>query len=165
MSAPETTGTSDDPAMDIRHIPRETPCTCHMLRRTARAMSQYYDRYLEPVGLKLPQYSVLAHTHQASSLTITELAGLLDVERTTMTRNLRPMMDNGWISVSEGIDKRSRSVSLTDAGQELFRRARPLWQEAERSFRKTLGQEDTGELRRLLDETVLNTNIQQSSAP
>jgi DNA-binding MarR family transcriptional regulator len=138
---------------------RATACTCHMLRRTARHVTRYYDQALRPAGLSLSQYSLLANTRQAQSLSITELAELQDIERTTLTRNLQPLVQAGWIIIGKGPDKRSRAVQLTQSGQELFSRARLLWQQAEMKFRNNIGREDATNLRQLLDEAALATDI------
>ena len=148
----------DQDATAVRTL-RDTPCTCHMLRRTARQVSRYYDQALKPAGLSLSQYSLLANTRQAKSLSITELAELQDVERTTLTRNLAPLVQAGWIIIGKGPDKRSRAVQLTPSGQELFGRARLLWQQAEMKFRNNIGREDAINLRQLLDEAALATEI------
>lgn len=132
-----------------------TPCTCHMLRRTARRVSRFYDQALKPSGLKLSQYSVLAYTSKAGSLNVTELAAMLDVERTTLTRNLRPLVQSGWVRISEGDSKRSRSVSLTAAGQKVLENTFPLWQKAERDFRDQMGRQDIGELHHLLNDAAV----------
>jgi DNA-binding MarR family transcriptional regulator len=136
-----------------------TPCTCHMLRRTARQLTRFYDQALKPAGLSLSQYSVLAHTHHAKSLTITALAELLDVERTTLTRNLQPLVQAGWVDIQDGADKRSRAVHLTDAGTKLYNRARPLWQRAEKEFRHNIGREEAAGLRLLLDDAARAADI------
>jgi DNA-binding MarR family transcriptional regulator len=133
---------------------KETPCTCHMLRRTARQLTRYYDQALKPAGLSLTQYSVLANTRHATSLTITMLAEILDLERTTLTRNLQPLILAGWIEVGQGSDKRSRAVKLTESGTILFNRAKPLWQQAEATFRDNMGRDDATHLRSLLDEAA-----------
>ena len=149
---------SDVDTTDLKTL-RATPCTAHMLRRTARQVTRYYDQALMPAGLSLSQYSILANTRQAQSVTITELAELQEVERTTLTRNLQPLVQAGWIIIAKGPDKRSRAVQLTPSGQELFGRARLLWQQAEMKFRNNIGREDATSLRQLLDEAALATDI------
>ncbi len=126
-------------------------CTCAVLRRTARKVTQSYDRALRPAGIKLTQYSVLANIGRDDALSITELAERLAMDRTTLTRNLRPMERAGWIKIGLGPNRRSRSVAITDAGRRVFETAFPLWQEAERRFRRGLGRETAADLRRLLD--------------
>jgi DNA-binding MarR family transcriptional regulator len=136
----------------------ETPCTCAALRRTARRLTQAYDRALRPAGLRLTQYSVLANLARAvaegRALTVTDLARRLAMDRTTLTRNLRPLEAAGWILITAGPDRRSRTVVLTKAGMRSFEAAQPLWQAAERTFRQALGREDAAELRRLLDAAM-----------
>jgi len=136
----------------------ETPCTCAALRRAARRLTRAYDRALRPAGLRLTQYSVLANLARAAGegrgLTVTDLARRLAMDRTTLTRNLRPLEAAGWILVAPGPDRRSRAVVLTAEGRRVFEAAQPLWQNAERSFRQRLGREDAAELRRLLDAAM-----------
>jgi len=140
--------------------PRRTDCTCAMLRRTARRVTQAYDSALRPAGLKLTQYSVLANVARDGGLSITELAERLASDRTTLTRNLRPMERAGWISVEAGVDRRCRAVRITKAGHRIFEQALPLWQEAERQFRRKMGRETAGDLRRLLDEAMASAGHQ-----
>ncbi len=134
--------------------PPEGHCTCAVLRRTARRVTQAYDRALRPAGIKLTQYSVLANVRRDGGLSITELAERLAMDRTTLTRNLRPMERAGWVEVGPGPDRRRRSLRITAAGNEVFETALPLWQAAERSFRRGLGRETAADLRRLLDQAL-----------
>ncbi len=138
----------------------ETPCTCAALRRAARRLTRAYDRALRPAGLRLTQYSVLANLARAQGegrgLSVTELARHLAMDRTTLSRNLRPLEAAGWIRVAPGPDRRSRAVDLTAAGRRVFEAAQPLWQAAERSFRRSLGRENAAELRRLLDAAMVS---------
>lgn len=135
-------------------VPPVGHCTCGVLRRAARKVTQAYDRALRPAGLKLSQFSVLAFVRQDDGLSITELAECLAMDRTTLTRNLRPMERAGWIEIGPGPDRRSRSVGITAAGRRVFETAFPLWQTAERQFRRGLGRETAADLRRLLDQAL-----------
>ena len=129
-------------------------CTCGVLRRAARRVTQAYDRALRPAGIKLSQFSVLAFVRQDDGLSITELADCLVMDRTTLTRNLRPMERAGWIEIGPGPDRRSRSVGITAAGRRVFETAFPLWQDAERQFRRNLGRDTAADLRRLLNQAL-----------
>jgi DNA-binding MarR family transcriptional regulator len=122
-----------------------------MIRRTARHLTREYDRVMKPTGLKLTQYSVLANLIRAGGLSITDLAERLAMDRTTLTRNLRPLEKAGWIVVRPGPDRRSRAVHITDLGRDTYEQAQPLWREAERLFRRSVGQAESAEFRRLLD--------------
>ena len=125
-------------------------CTCAALRSASRQVTQVYDQALRPAGLRLTQYSLLANLARHGGLTITELAERLAMDRTTLTRNLRPLEAEGLVALAPGADRRSRAVTLTEAGRRALAAARPLWQEAERAFRRTLGRDEAAELRRLL---------------
>jgi DNA-binding MarR family transcriptional regulator len=134
--------------------PPETHCTCAKLRRTARRLTQAYDQALRPCGLRLTQYSVLANLTRSGGLSITDLAELLAMERTTLTRNLRPLERAGWVRIGPGPDRRSRAVEITPAGRRVYDRALPLWREAERAFRRRLGRDRTAALSRMLDAAL-----------
>jgi DNA-binding MarR family transcriptional regulator len=133
-------------------------CTCAMLRRTARRVTRMYDKALRPAGLRLTQYSVLANVARDGGLSISELAQRLEMERTTLTRNLRPLVREGWVIVARGSDRRQRSVGLTQAGRKVYEEAYPLWEAAEKRLRSELGDEADA-LRGLLDATLARTVV------
>ena len=135
----------------------ETPCTCAMLRRTTRRVTQFYDYALRPSGLRLTQYSLLANINRADGLCITDLAERLAMERTTLTRNLRPLEQAGWIRVAAGANRRQRAVHITPEGSTKFEQAKPLWKAAESMFREQIGRTDTEALRGLLDDVLART--------
>lgn len=138
---------------------RDTDCTGAMLRRTTRRLTQVYDQALRPAGLRLTQYSILANLAEADGLSVTELAERLTMERTTLTRNLRPLERQGLLRVVAGPDRRSRAVRITTVGRGRFERAIPLWREAEKSIRHSLGRDQAAELRRLLDAAALSAPL------
>jgi len=131
-----------------------TACSCAMLRRASRVLTQRYDQALRPLGLKLTQYSLLANLDRAGPVSITELARLLVLDRTTLTRNLDTLEKTSLVAIGPGRDRRSREVTLTRRGRALYRRARPQWQRAERRFRRSLGTADAAQLRSLLDAVL-----------
>ncbi|RLA31716.1 MAG: MarR family transcriptional regulator [Gammaproteobacteria bacterium] len=145
--------------MDVNHSspPQASPCTCAILRRTARRVTRLYDQALRPAGLRLTQFALLANIARDGGLSITALAERLEMDRTTLTRNLRPLMQAGWVLVATGSDRRQRSVGLTQAGRRIYEQAYPLWQEAERRLRRDLGQDNSEALRRLLNTTLERT--------
>ena len=138
-------------------VPDVSPCTCAMLRRTARRVTRLYDQALRPTGLRLNQYAVLANIARDGGLSITKLAKRLEMERTTLTRNLRPLVHAGLVLVATGSDRRQRSVGLTQAGRSIYQQAYPLWQEVERKLRIEIGEDESERLRRLLDATLERT--------
>jgi DNA-binding MarR family transcriptional regulator len=146
--------------MDVKHLDKvhASPCTCAMLRRTARRVTRLYDKALRPTGLRLTQYAVLANVARDGGLSVTELAERMEMDRTTLTRNLRPLVRAGWILLATGSDRRQRSVGLTQAGRKIYEQALPLWQATERRLREELGRDDARELRQLLDATLERTS-------
>lgn len=129
-------------------------CTCAILRRASRRVTQVYDKALKPYGLRLTQYSLLANLLRNEDISITDLAELLAMERTTLTRNLQPLEASGWLCVKAGPDRRSRAVAITPLGQAAVERAFPAWQEAERAFRRSMGRDEAAELRSLLEAAM-----------
>jgi DNA-binding MarR family transcriptional regulator len=129
-------------------------CTCFRLRRASRRVTQYYDRFLEPSGLKVTQYSLLSSIRAHDQISITELAEALGMDRTTLTRNLKPLLDQGLVSVSEGADRRTRAIQITPEGEAAYRRAVPHWRAAQAKLVELLGHDHVADLHRLIDQTV-----------
>ncbi len=137
-----------------RKAARERACSCALLRGLTRRMTQAYDQALKPAGLRVTQYMVLANVDREGGRPVTDLATHLEMDRTTLTRNLRPLEAAGWLRIVAGSDRRSRSVEVTAAGRDVLAAARPLWREAEDSFRETLGPDQAAQLRRLAAEAM-----------
>lgn len=127
-------------------------CTCSRLRKLTRAMSRLYDQHMAAVGLKITQYSVLA-TAASKALPVAELADRLGMERTTLTRNLKPLTDAGWIVLLPGEDSRQRIVTMTDAGKQKLAEAIPAWRAAQDAFEQLQGSDAVRSLHAQLDAT------------
>ena len=109
-------------------------CVCNNLRRAARAVSNYYDGLLGQAsesGLRVSQCTVLVVLYLAGPQTINALAEQLALDRTTLTRNLKPLAQEGLLTIAAGRDQRTRVVTLTPRGEEILLRALPLWEEAQ----------------------------------
>lgn len=116
-------------------------CACLRVRMAARAVTRLYDQALRPVGLKITQFTVLIAVSLAGSLSITEMAERLGMERTTLTRNLRPLERRGVLALSPEGYRRVRTATITPAGQALVAQALPLWRQAQETLRAQLGSE------------------------
>jgi DNA-binding MarR family transcriptional regulator len=135
--------------------PDDPRCTCHLLRSAARRVTQVYDDALRPAGLKTSQFSLLATLRHAEALTLGELAERLSMDRTTLTRNLRPLQQAGWIErVSDPLDRRRVQLALTPAGHATLAHARPLWRDAQHAFRARVGTASVRALHTALDDTL-----------
>src|SRR3954471_5937577 len=94
-----------------------TPCTCFAVRRAARHLSQSYDRFLAPTGLRTTQFSLLRVLHRTGPRSIQALAAELGMDRTTLGRNLRPLERDGLVSIGvDPADRRGRALAITPAG-------------------------------------------------
>ncbi|MBT6147199.1 MAG: winged helix-turn-helix transcriptional regulator [Gemmatimonadetes bacterium] len=129
-------------------------CACFGLRKSARAVTQLYDRILRPSGLRGTQFTLLAVAAQNESMSISNLADILVMERTTLTRNLRPLEKQGLVKIEPGQDPRSRQVSLTAAGGKRLAAALPLWDQAQALLTEGMGQPPLQRLLASLEETV-----------
>ena len=128
-------------------------CTCFNLRKVTRVVTQFYDRALEPIGIRATQYTLLVSMAAYSASTLTEMAHGLLMDRTTLTRNLRPLEKMGLISTSDARDKRSKAYLLTDKGREVITQAVPLWEKAQVKVEIALGSERYARLLQELDAT------------
>jgi DNA-binding MarR family transcriptional regulator len=97
-----------------------------------------YDDELRRVGLRTTQYSLLRRLSYAGEVRQRDLGGLTSLDETTLTRNLRPLIDAGWIAVSPGEDRREKLVRLTEDGEAKLREARPAWERAQQRLRSRL---------------------------
>lgn len=129
---------------------RSSPCHCLNIRRAARAVTRFYDKVVEPSGLKIAQYALLRHLEVVEPVTISTLAKIIRIDRTTLSRNIKPLMDSGLIAINSGSDSRSRQVTLTEAGRAAMLDAGVLWDEAQASINEYLGEELDGFERILL---------------
>ena len=132
------------------HAPDLGPCACSQVRRLARKLSSLYDTLLSPEGLTITQYSLLANIERAGQLSHTVLAEKVGMERTTLTRNLRPLTRVKWVITGIGKDRRQHLLQLTAAGRRKLVRSLPLWEEAQGQFLSQIGTESLQELRTLL---------------
>ena len=116
-------------------------CACATVRRTDRILTQFYDEILAPSGLYITQFTLLATLSQAAPVTINRLAEIMDMDRTTLSRNLEVLAKQHMVRIEEGEDRRTRQVHLTQEGEQALRRALPLWQEAQARIEHALGRE------------------------
>ncbi|MCX7596167.1 MAG: MarR family transcriptional regulator [Fischerella sp.] len=125
-------------------------CLCANLRIAARAVTQLYDGTLKPLGLRGTQFTVLAALMQTGLIKLTDLTNVLSMDRTTLTRNLKPLEEQGLIEITVGEDRRERLVSLTPQGRVAVEEALPLWEQAQTKMVQGLGAEAVSSLLALL---------------
>jgi DNA-binding MarR family transcriptional regulator len=131
-----------------------TTCTCFHLRKASRVVTQIFDEVLQPSGVLVNQLTMLIAISLAGSISITRLAQELVMDRTTLTRNLKPLLRQGLIEVKPGEDQRRRVVSLTETGEVALVKALPLWEVAQTRVIEQLGSDKWSLLLSGLSETV-----------
>src|SRR5258706_4668381 len=132
-----------------------TACSCLAMRQAARHVTQFYDQFLAPTGLRTTQFSILAKIKRMGPITINALARELVMDRTTLGRNVLPLQRDGLITIEKGTsDARSQELHLTKAGAERFRAGIKKWAEAQKRFESRFGSKRSSELRALLQAVV-----------
>ena len=136
--------------LDVREC---QDCLCFAARRAARAVTQQYDNELRPTGLRATQFTLLVVLANAGAKPLSEVAVILGVERTTLTRNLGPLLARGYVADLAGEDRRIRLLSITKRGKDAVRRALPLWRKAQARVATRVGSR-AGPILRALSEIV-----------
>ncbi|ACB95454.1 MarR family winged helix-turn-helix transcriptional regulator [Beijerinckia indica] len=131
-------------------------CNCFAMRKASRQITRFYDAMLEPAGLRITQFLILAALNEVGSAAVNALAERLDIERTAMGKMLGFLERDGLISIRPSpTDGRSRLVELTEEGRRRHAQASPLWREAQRQFEQLNGAENVAELRQGLRQMVV----------
>ena len=129
-------------------------CTCLRVRGAARRVTQIYGRHLAPTGLKISQFSLLGFITAEGPVSIGRLSDLLTTDRTTLTRNLRPLLTAGLIERATSGDKRRHELVATAVGRAMLKRALPLWAGAEQEVRTAMGAKLTADLHGAIDRSM-----------
>jgi DNA-binding MarR family transcriptional regulator len=132
-------------------------CTCFALRKLNRTVSRLYDKHMAEAGLRTTQYSLLKWV-SAEPLPIAELAARMNIERTTLTRNLKPLIDAGWVVLKPGSDSRQRIATITPAGIKTIAAARAAWRAAQTELEPALGIDTVRDLHLQLDAALTRLN-------
>ena len=138
--------------MDIAVKPQG--CTNLKLRQLMRRVAQHYDAEVGKTGLKGTQYSLLSYAVKLGPIRPGDLAREMKIDASTLTRNLRPLIDAGWLRLDAGADGRSRLVSATDAGREKRQEAQRRWRVAQEGINRILGAQRVVELHSLIDDCM-----------
>jgi DNA-binding MarR family transcriptional regulator len=126
-------------------------CNCFALRSAARHVSQFYDQFLAPVGLRGTQFSILAKLKRLGPMTINALADEMVMDRTTLGRNVLPLERDGLISIApSAADRRAKELRLTKAGEKRLQQALTAWSHAQQRFETSFGVNRAAELRAML---------------
>jgi DNA-binding MarR family transcriptional regulator len=138
--------------MDARVKPRG--CTNLKLRQLSRLVSRHYDAFVAPTGLKSTQYSLLSHVSLAGPIRPSDLAQRMRIDASTLTRNLQPLIAQGWLTLGPGEDARSRLVAVTDSGREKRAEGQRAWKQAQVALNERLGEARIVALHSIIDECL-----------
>ena len=130
-------------------------CTNFKLRQLVRRVSLGYDHAMAECGLKITQYSLLAHVEKLGPITQADLAKTMGMDSSTLSRNLRPLETAGWITVKAGDDARSHALVVTPSGLQKRKEAQTLWKRAQLQLNETVGVDDVIALHVLIDRMTL----------
>jgi DNA-binding MarR family transcriptional regulator len=126
-------------------------CTNFKLRQLLRSVSRLYDSEMAHAGLKTTQFSLLTHVLTLGPIAPSALAEHMGMDASTLTRNLRPLIDKGWVLQGPGADARSRLVSITPAGRAKQAEARQHWKRAQLALNQRLGGAQVVQLHQLME--------------
>jgi DNA-binding MarR family transcriptional regulator len=132
-------GIESGKGLEIASIMECNECTCFNLRKAARVVTQIFDNALRSIDLRATQYTLLALVFALGPITVTKLSDEMVSDRTTLSRNLNPMEKSGLIRITQGSDKRTRIVAITDIGRRKLEEAYPLWKKAQRAIKEAMG--------------------------
>jgi DNA-binding MarR family transcriptional regulator len=137
------------------------PCLCSSFRRASRALTQLYEDALRPTGLRATQFTVLQALSLAGEVTQGELARLLVMDSTTLTRTLRLLSRQKWVESRPGHDRRERRLRLSPAGTRELQRATLLWEALQTKLQSAIGGHSWRELLQI--STELTNRLQEIS--
>jgi len=114
-------------------------CACFNIRKATRVLTQHFDDAMQSSGLRGTQFTILAMVAGMQAVTVSELAEQLVMDRTTLTRNLRPLENQNLLQSMPGADRRTRTITLTQQGYDVLELALPLWKNAQKKIVAYLG--------------------------
>ncbi len=132
-------------------------CTCFALRKLTRTVTRLYDQHLAEAGIKTTQYSLLRWIAR-EPVPIAALAARMNTERTTLTRNLKPLIDAGWVVLKPGRDARQRIATITPSGRRVIDSARNAWRTAQAKLEGALGTAAVLDLHARVDQALVLLN-------
>lgn len=161
-SRPELSTSLVPPPVDSDRV---VGCTCFQVRRLARRITQFYDRSLAPCGLRVTQFTLLTRVLRRP-MAMRAMADALDMDRTTLTRNLKPLLDAHLVELeATDEDARIRMVRLTAAGRTRHAEALRLWRRAQDDLNASWGAPRVASLHRLFDGLIATFNEPPASPP
>lgn len=131
---------------------KSSPCNCLNIRRASQALTEVYDEFLAPSNIKIGQFSLLKHINQLEPVSVSDLALIIRLDRTTLVRNLKPLEQSGFVEDISTQGTRNRQLKLTAKGVETYKHAEELWEKAQNFLEEYLGRGNIDVFRTLLSK-------------
>jgi DNA-binding MarR family transcriptional regulator len=132
----------------------DMPCDCYCLRQATRRVTQLYDKALAPLGLRSTQYTLLSEINRLGPISLNPLAEAMVMDRATLGHNIRPLEARGYVKLVVGQDRRSREVTLSQAGKDVLAEGERLWRNAQQAFEAAIGRDQSARLREELQRVA-----------
>jgi DNA-binding MarR family transcriptional regulator len=142
------------PEADKRVPPSPFGCSSQKVRVLSRRISRHFDSIVAGSGLKTTQYSLLSTIVRLGSARPGELARQMNLDASTLTRNLQPLIAAGWATIGPGDDERSRLVAATPTGRDKRAEAQRAWKRAQLEFNERVGEAAVARLHAAVDECM-----------
>ena len=127
-------------------------CLATRVRQLSRIITRVYDDAMRPLGITASQYTLLAQLAARDSITAVEIGHELDIEKSTLSRNLKRLLVLGHILMDPPAGRRGRGLHLTPKGQAILKDAFPIWQDAQTRAVSAMGAESRNVLDGLLSQ-------------
>ena len=128
-------------------------CTCGNLRKTTRTITQFYDKMLQPTGLRSTQCLLLLDISYNKNISVTSLGNILLMDQSTVTRNVELLRKSGYIDIKkEEQDSRKKCITITDKGVKTLEEAIPILKKAQSTIEDGIGKERIKELLKTLKD-------------
>lgn len=145
---------SSSPTAQVSQAVSPSGCSAKKLRQLSRRVSQHFDLIVAHAGLKTTQYTLLSQVQALGPVRPGDLAHAMEMDASTLTRNLQPLVAQGWITVGPGADGRSRLVSITELGREKRSQSQREWKRAQTAFNARVGEDLVVRLHAIIDECL-----------
>lgn len=129
---------------------KQTSCYCLKMRRASSDITRFYDKQLESSGVTVSQYSLLLNISLAEQGTLKELADMAELDRSTLARNIKPLIRKNLVYDAKVDGARNSKLVLTQEGIKTLEHAKQLWNHAQQQVQEKLGQVNISELEKVL---------------
>ena len=126
------------------------PCICVAVRKASRRLTAVYDEVLAPEGINLAQFSLLRNIRRSGPVSLTQLGEIVELDRSTLGRNVRVLERMGLVKATPGADQREAAVSLSPNGLATLNRSIPLWESVQTDIYARIGAQGAAQLEALL---------------